>query len=364
MFESGEEENEQKDDWQPDPSVTRKLFLKWRDARRGAFPGEDLTNPVWLWFIDSNISAYLGNDHFKGPSSFDGNAGWCFNRFGRSLTELPDGTRIIIAGEHEDGYDPDFFIYNDVVIAHPDGRIEILGYPEDHFPPTDFHSATVVGGELVLIGNLSYTHLRRYGETQVYAYDMATKRFRCIATSGDGPGWLSRHEARHDGNKSIIVKGGKIDHGPDNGGYLENFDSWRLNLDDWTWERLTVQPVGRWKFTREDGKACELFPKRMSRMRARVGFAMDGTETAEFDAELLDRLYDPPVPHEELARHGLTKGTRFVIEGVPLHFEERKFSVLLTVVGELPPAMMECYTEQVRSRLSLLEGVPYRVMKL
>jgi hypothetical protein len=363
MFVPGEDENEDADDWKPGPEVTCELFLEWRDARRGAFPGEVMTNPVWRWLIDSNISAYRGNDHFKGPSSYGGNAGWCFNRFGRSLTTLSDGTTIVIAGEHEDHYDPDFFIYNDVVIARPNGEIEILGYPEDHFPPTDFHSATLIDGELILIGNLSYSLQRQIGETQVFTYGIATKRFRRIVTSGEAPGWISRHEARLDERNGIIVQGGKIDHGPDHGGYLENFDSWRLNLDDWSWERLTYQPVGRWEFVREDGDACQLFPKRMARMTQLVGISGGRPDTLEFDGELLDRLYDPLVPHEAVVDHDWSERTRYVIDGVPLHFNEETRSILLTVVGGLPTAMMDNYVNAVRDRLAELEGVNYIVTR-
>ena len=363
MFVPGEDENEHADHWEPGPEVTPELFLEWRDARRGAFPGEDMTNPVWLWFIDSNISAYRGNGHFNGPNSYGGNPGWCFNRFGRSLTELPGGTRILIAGEHEDHYDPDFFIYNDVVIVSPDGKIEILGFPEDHFPPTDFHSATLVGNELILIGNLGYPQQRRIGESQVYAYEIATRRFRRIETSGDVPGWISAHEAGLDGQNGIIVKGGKIDHGSDHGGYLENFDSWRLDLDTWNWERLSNQTVGRWEFVRADGEACQLFPKRMHRMSMQAGISDGKSDTPDFDGELLERLYDPPVPHEAIVEDAWDERTRYVIDGVPLHFKEGMNSVLLTVVGELPPAVMEPYVEAVRDRLCRLEGVNYKVVK-
>ena len=70
---------------------------------------------------------------------------WCFDRFGQSMTILPDGRRIFIAGEHEDWYDPDFFIYNDVVVISTNGDIEhIFGYPIEVFPPTDFHAAAYV----------------------------------------------------------------------------------------------------------------------------------------------------------------------------------------------------------------------------
>ncbi len=363
MFVPGEDENEHADDWEPGPEVTRELFLEWRDARRGKVSGEVMTNPVWRWLIDSNISAYRANDHFKGPGSYGGKAGWCFNRFGRTLTVLADGTKVLIGGEHEDGYDPDFFIYNDVVIAHPDGRIEILGYPEDHFPPTDFHSATLMGDELILIGNLSYPPQRRIGGTQVFAYHIGTSRFRRIETSGEVPGWISRHEARLDERNGIIVHGGKIDHGPDHGGYLENFDSWRLSPDDWSWERLTYQPVGRWEFVREDGEACHLFPKRIARMTQLVGISCGPSDIPEFDGDLLDRLYDPLVPHEAVVDHDWSERTRYVIDGVPLHFSEETRAVLLTVVGDLPSAMMESYVNEVRDRLTELEGVPYVVTK-
>lgn len=198
----------------------------------------------------------------------------------------------------------------------------------------------------------------------MYAYDIGANHFQHIETSGDAPGWIGSHEARLDGSNGIVVRGGNIDHGNEHGGFLENFDSWRLSLDDWKWERLTFQPVSRWEFIREDGEACELFPKRMSRMSALVGFDDGNADTPEFDGELLDRLYDPPVPHEAVVEHDWSERLRFVIDGVPLHFEEGVYSVLLTVVGELPSAMMGYYTEEVRDRLSSLEGVVYRVVKL
>lgn len=363
MFVPGEDENEDAEKWRPGPEVNRRLFLEWRDARRGEIPGEVMTNPVWRWLIDSNISAHRANVHFEGPSSYDGNAGWCFNRFGRSLTELSDGRKILIGGEHEDNSDPDFFIYNDVVIASPDGQIEILGFPEEHFPPTDFHSATLVGDQLVLIGNLGYTQQRRLNETQVFCYDLTAKRFRQIKTSGEAPGWISNHEAQLDERNGITVHGGKIDHGPENGGYLECFDSWRLGLDDWKWKRLTYQPIQRWKFVREDGQACMLFPKRMARMTEIIGISLGPSETQEFNGELLDRLYDPQVPHEAVVEHDWSERTRYVIDGVSLYFSEEMREILLTVVGELPFFMMDPYVNQVRDRLSELEGANYIVTK-
>jgi hypothetical protein len=41
---------------------------------------------------------------------------FCFRRFGRTETKLPNGRIVYIGGEHEDIYDPDLNIYNDVVV--------------------------------------------------------------------------------------------------------------------------------------------------------------------------------------------------------------------------------------------------------
>jgi hypothetical protein len=100
-----------------------------------------MTNDVWAWLIETRLDA---NEAFDGPSSIDAGPGWCFDRFGQSETLLPDGRTVLVAGEHEDFYDSDFFIYNDVVVVEKTGEISIFGYPVDVFPPTDFHSATLV----------------------------------------------------------------------------------------------------------------------------------------------------------------------------------------------------------------------------
>lgn len=74
---------------------------------------------------------------------------WCFDRFGRTRTELPDGRRVYIAGEYDDSYDPDFFIYNDVIVVDPrvtpfgPESVTIYGYPLDVFPATDSHTSTL-----------------------------------------------------------------------------------------------------------------------------------------------------------------------------------------------------------------------------
>lgn len=51
---------------------------------------------------------------------------WSFDRFGVSSTKLDDGCIIHVGGEHEDFYDSDFCIYNDVIVEHPGGRFDFI----------------------------------------------------------------------------------------------------------------------------------------------------------------------------------------------------------------------------------------------
>jgi ankyrin repeat protein len=136
---------------------------------------------------------------------------WCARRFGQSITFLPDGRIIQIGGEHEDYYDPDFCIYNDVFVHKPDGKIDFFGYPETVFPPTDFHTATLLGGRFIwVIGSLGYAGKRRHGKTQVYRLDTNTMEMELIETTGDDPGWIHRHNSIAISDQAIRLSGGTI----------------------------------------------------------------------------------------------------------------------------------------------------------
>ena len=83
---------------------------------------------------------------------------WAGCRLGLARTELNDGRVFSNTGEHEDYYDPDFLIYNDIIVEYPDGHVKIFGYPATSFRPTGFHSATAVDDErsILIIGNVGY----------------------------------------------------------------------------------------------------------------------------------------------------------------------------------------------------------------
>jgi hypothetical protein len=180
----------------PPIGITPEMLRKWRTPIRGALNPQLMTNPVWKWLIESRLHAHQANALFSGDSMTSEAPGWCFDRFGQSCTPLPDGRTVWIAGEHADYYHPDFFIYNDVVVKSPQGAIEIYGYPPDIFPPTDFHSASLVNGRLIIIGNLGYGGQRRQGVTQVLALELNSWQILRLSTEGAGPGWIHGHSAR------------------------------------------------------------------------------------------------------------------------------------------------------------------------
>ncbi|HVK16359.1 MAG TPA: ankyrin repeat domain-containing protein [Fimbriiglobus sp.] len=197
---------------------------------------ERMNFPFWKAMVANGGSAYHARERFdQGRLSDD--AIWCYDRFGMSLTELQGGRVIEIAGEHEDYYDPDFCIYNDVIVHHGDGTFDIYGYPEVVFPPTDFHTATLVGNVIFIIGNLGYAGSRRYGTTPVYRLDIHSLAIEPVATTGNLPGWISRHRAKLVGC-GIEVSGGKVcDRLGNEERYEDNSNTFVLDLETRTWSR-------------------------------------------------------------------------------------------------------------------------------
>jgi hypothetical protein len=356
----------------PPAGVTRELFLEWRAAVRGTLNPQRMTNPVWAWLIQSRLGAWQANARFSGDAK---NApGWCFQRYGQSRTELPDGRTVWIAGEHEDYYDPDFFIYNDVAVVAPDGEIEIFGYAPEAFPPTDFHSATLVDGNIVIVGSLGYPSDRRSGSTQVLTLELDRWRVSQVATQGTGPGWIHDHRASlaEDG-RALVISGGKIDR-CDGTSVVENIDDWRLSLDNWRWERLTERRWPRFEVYRRDNGQNHLWTMRQALWSQSVRWRDDVKKyqqqlQAELGApprlDVVPTLYRPAVPHQELPENDQEHNTyRIRIDGVIVKYVEDRYTIQVTAEGELPGDIVEQLRGDLVDKLAILEQAPieYRVI--
>jgi hypothetical protein len=367
-------ENESQDDEDPldvppDRNVTRKLFRTWRAPRYGERNPDRMNNPVWEWLVRSRATAYGVAQRFGEPSALEVGTGWCFYRSGRSGTTLPDGRQVLIGGEHEDSYDPDFFIYNDVVVLHPDVSIDIFGYPRNVFPPTDFHSATLAGDRIFIIGCLGYPDQRQPGTTPVFFLDLKTFAIHRFPTTGTSPNWLHRHTAELSADgMAIILKGGRCDS-------ARNINDWKLWLESGRWEQLTHRPWQIWQLQRADNHMMHLWQIRSQLMLQRRGedpvpqqlreiqekFSIPTLEEelgGPLDADAAEKIFQPPVEFEPLGGPQEFGVHRIRVNDVTIRYEEDIHDIEVTFEGALPQKLINTIVKDLQAKLARLERSP------
>jgi hypothetical protein len=362
--EAAEEEADRQRKAEPPPPIEQSEFLAWRSPREVTDSPTRLDNPLWHWLVRTRHSAYAANLAFEGPSPFEAGPMWCFDRFGRSETKLPDGRLVHIGGEHEDYYDPDFYIYNDVTVVAPDGSIEIRGYARDVFPPTDFHSATLAGDSIIIIGRLGYPEHRVAGRTPVFRLALDSMAITPVETSGEAPGWLHRHSAEltTDGH-TIIVHGGEV--------WLdaqrtmqENIDTWSLDVSVGRWTRLSKRDWQRWTMVRIDRKPNRLWDIRQELWRRKhpsAGLESYWKYDDEPDFEALAALYradDAVSPPEEGSEYNVYRVT---IDGVVVRFTEDRWSIQAMVEGRLSGARLDQLQQHTLATLRRIDASDWEI---
>ena len=391
-------------------------FARDRAARRGSANPERFVVPLWEWLVREGASAYEANQVFAGPSTCEQEPGWSFQRFGCSETALPDGRVLHVAGEHEDHYDPDFFIYNDVIVRGPDGQIEIYGYGAESFPPTDFHSATLIGDRVWLIGSLGYPEDRQPGRTQVFVLELGDFSMHRVETDGEAPGWISRHSATRCSESATIRLRGGVVAGPD--GFRDNVDEFDFDTTSRTWTRRTRKAFEQWSIRRSDGESFMLFEmstlefedglthdeslmdeatKELSRQLADLGVSLDPrTRIADagcsYDRDRYERRYIPTIAHERLGEGGVLDamqgGTRdpvppdddrevllgsdaseefesvamlLRVDDALVRYEDDMYDVHIKIEGRLDPAKVRILVDEAAANLAALHNCPCEV---
>jgi hypothetical protein len=362
--EAAEKERDLQRKSEPPPAISQDEFLAWRSPRTEPGGPARLDHPLWHWLVRTRHSAYAGNNAFGGPSPFQAGPMWCFDRFGMSETLLPDGRVVHIAGEHEDGYDPDFFIYNDVVVVAPDGAIAIHGYGREVFPPTDFHTATLVGDAIFIVGRLGYPEQRVVGATPVFRLDLDTMAIAPVATHGVAPGWIHGHAAAlADDGRTILVSGGEIYRGSERS-ELENIDRWSLDVETGCWTRLSALDWQRWTMLRVDRKRNRIWDTRQELWRRDHGWPGQESHWRHDEApdlEALEGLYrfkgtSPPTEDEREYNVFVT-----IVDGVPVRFKEDGWTVSVLVEGRLPDARLEEMQRDTLSTLGRLDAAKWEI---
>lgn len=133
---------------------------------------------------------------------------YSLNRNGMTCTIYEDRT-ILIAGEHEDYSDPNFHIYNDVIVVDANKQVRVYSYPNDVFPPTDFHAAIVISGFIWVIGSVGYYYENNSADAsiQVCRLEVATMKMEVVETQGDMPPWTNFQN--DEKNRCTLSKDGK-----------------------------------------------------------------------------------------------------------------------------------------------------------
>lgn len=217
----------------PAHEITKDIFNHHGMPRFGTKNPETSNDPFYLEQIRTGLSGYAAGQAVIDTSRRPQSAPiWSFQRFGRSITRLGDGRIVLIAGEHEDHYDNDFNIYNDVTVLDGNGGVIHYLYPKDIFPPTDFHTATLLSDHILLIGSLGYPQDRREGVTQVLRLNLTDFSIARVTTTGTNPGWINCHTATLEADR-IIVEDGKVEPG-----YTDLQGRYALDLTSYTWEKL------------------------------------------------------------------------------------------------------------------------------
>jgi hypothetical protein len=216
-----------------------KLQISLEHYQAGKHPRFGLANPelmledFWAAMICSARTTAWGAKSYFGEEDEATEPVWSYNRYGQSITELPDGRIIEIGGEHEDFYDSDFYIYNDVVVYDGQGNFQIFGYPKAVFPPTDFHTATLVEDYIYIIGRLGYYQTRAYHQTPVYRLDCRSYQIEPLITAGNNPGWIYEHRAEYQESGVIVISGGSIEDAKES---KENSIKYQLDLETLVWK--------------------------------------------------------------------------------------------------------------------------------
>lgn len=356
------------------PEAVCAQFEEWRAPRRGNSNPENQTNDVWRWLVDNPVWPLRAHQAVGAPQK--NYPTWCFSRYGQSETCLPNGSVVYIGGEHEDSYDPDFYIYNDVVVVRPDTSIEIFGYPTHVFPPTDFHSATLVDQSIYIIGGLRYPEDRDYRNTLVYRLDLTDFSIHLTPTQGNPPCWLYKHKATFDPYAGKIICTEGVSTHQQTQMDVENLTTWEFALQTRSWEEKDTKPYRRWLLVRNDGSRNKLWELKViadaSRSLRQSSLAEKYLRNFEerghtVDTELYFSRFQPPIPHVKIDRNADQRDVRahrILVDGVVVRYVENRYEIAVTVEGDLSSEKLELLKSHGLDTYSRLEGVRYKCLML
>lgn len=365
------------------PRQVKEFLLSYQAFKHQRFGTQNptnITNPFYQWVIKHQLSAWDIQRNIVDCSRNDANQDakpiWCHARMGQSRTELPDGRIILIGGEYEDAYDPNFCIYNDVTVIHPNGNIITYNYPKSVFAPTDFHTATLVGDDIIIIGSLGYPVDRQYSHTPVYRLNTHSFKIEQVATR-NSMGWVHHHKSVLKDNR-IIVTGGQVlidDTAP----LLDNIDTWVLNLNTLIWKNMTNlgRKWQRFYVRRQDYKCLSLWHYKQLAYAMDLNNYQQVKQYSETIEDLTDRKPDlnsyrqlliPPIDHDVVSAFDNSDelsgyDTTLYIDGIRVGYKTGDDSCIQVIIeGKLSEDKLELLQQNLRHKLGKVENMACEII--
>lgn len=320
----------------------------------------NIANPYYEWVVRHNLSPFDLAQIFN----IEYVPLWGMGRLGQSETPLPDGRVILIGGEYEDHYDPQFYIYHDVIIKHPDGKIEIFAYPKAIFSPTDFHSATLIDGEIYVIGGIGYVNDRNYNSTPIYKLNIHSFEMTKIE-SRNHIGLIGSHTATLKDNQ-IIIKGGQIL--SDDNTMMDNIDDWAFNPKTLTFKNLTNHTWQGFVVQRKDfhwlslfDYNCLLFDRdynpdefenKFNQLTNKLGI--------EPNLTTYQQIFIPPISHHQ----DQDDENAIWIDGVKVRYVDNLSDIGVYIEGQLSDDKVQLLADNLCYKLAKLENAPCQIQFL
>lgn len=362
------------------PQQVKDFLIDYQSFKHQVFGTQNptnITNRFYQWVIKHNLSAW---DIQRNIIDYDQDAEpiWCHARMGQSRTELPDGRIILIGGEYEDAYDPNFCIYNDVTIIHPSGDTEIYNYPESIFTPTDFHTATLVGDDIIIIGSLGYPKDCQYSHTHVYRLNTHSFNITQIATR-NSMGWIHHHNAILKDNR-IIVTGGQFlinETTP----LLDNIDTWVLNLNTLIWKNTThlAKKWQRFYVKRQDDNCLSLWEYERLECEIESNNFQQIKHYSKIIKNLIGKapnldsyrqLLIPPIDHEVVSTFDDSDKLNdydaiLYIDGIKVGYETKDDNCIQVIIeGKLSDDKLELLQQNLRHKLEKVENMACEIIDI
>ncbi|WP_377154149.1 ankyrin repeat domain-containing protein [Roseateles sp. UC29_93] len=185
-------------------------FERDRTRRFGECNAQPMQVPLWLAMVRSGLTGYQAANQFGAEACDRARPVWCADRMG-SVAHAPAGRPSGPDRWRTRGWIRSRLLHLQRCLR-PSSRWSTadLRVPESLFPPTDFHTATLVGDRIIVIGSLGYPSARAHGATQVFSLNIRDWHMERLTIAGEGPGWIHKHRAALSSDRDIVVTGGQV----------------------------------------------------------------------------------------------------------------------------------------------------------